>query len=309
VPWPVTAPDQAGPQWDLLIRTTGRAARVVLARVADGLYRSQDEGMSWQSVLTFPTRAVAVSLVLSPAFGQDARAYALQDGHLWQTDDGGATWQEQHPAADQRVQQVVFSSSFADDQTIFIAATTVAFPSTGYGLPPETFGPQHVDSLGVLRSADGGATWTQMVAGLEVAGEPYRQVQELAVSPTFAQDGTLFAFAQGPWSAMETGLHLAVKQAAVFRSHDGGESWEPVQTINAVTHIPRLVLSPSFASDGWVILLWGTDGISPASASCSVDGGDTWQAPLTPGRTDAVGVRRSSLRAARRWPSCTGPLA
>lgn len=256
---------------------------LVPARQADVLLRSTDDGTSWQTVLGLDRAPVSrsVALVLSPSFATDGLAYLAQDGRLWRSVDAGNTWQQQDPAEGQLAQQVAFSPDFGRDRTLFLLATTISFPLS-YVLPPESFDPHHVESLGILRSVDGGASWQQVVEGLEIDGQPYRQVQTLAISPTFAQDGTVFVYAQGPWITVDRpymhGVH--VKQAAVFRSQDRGDSWQSVFPVEMSTHVPAFALSPHFAQDGGAILTLGTYGFSPAGHTCWVyateNGGDDW---------------------------------
>src|SRR5207244_13245435 len=83
------------------------------------------------------------------------------------------------------ITKIVLSPNFRADKTIFAGTATE----------------------GVIQSADGGWTWVSLTSGLEEL-----TVQDLAVSPAFADDRWLSAIA---------GERL-------FSSRDGGHTWTPL---------------------------------------------------------------------------------
>ena len=105
----------------------------------------------------------------------------------------------------------------------------------------------------VYRSGDGGVTWAESLS-------IYRAIQSVAVSPEFAVDQTVFAVDGG---------------SRLFRSTDGGETWEDVTRIagigGASDEVVWLSISPAFPADP---TLWAS---SIGTAYRSTDGGLTWE--------------------------------
>lgn len=108
---------------------------------------------------------------------------------------------------------------------------------------------------GLQRSADGGQTWTDALANLQLS-EPL-PVISLAASPFFAQDGFIIAGAPG----------------GVFHSSDGGQSWRVALLPNPPPTVAALAISPSFLTDETVFAGTMEDGVF-----LSTDGGVGWTA-------------------------------
>jgi photosystem II stability/assembly factor-like uncharacterized protein len=111
----------------------------------------------------------------------------------------------------------------------------------------------------VYRSEDGGRTWT-------LSFSIYRGLRSLAVSPAFATDRTVFA---------------ADGRSLVFRSTDGGGTWEEVSRVAQVGGASDadvwLSISPAYPADP---TLWAA--VEGGVAYRSTDGGLTWE-PFDPG--------------------------
>lgn len=304
----------------LVLPDSDTAARVVFAMDdwqssslrGSVLYRSPDGGETWRDVLTLDAPSAAgrnrprkLPLEVSPSFSADGLAFIVADGRLRRTDDRGETWQMLDPAGGQRVQQLVFSPAFASDGTIFIVALSHDIPPTyTSGALDAPLPVDHIQSIGILKSVDRGATWQPATAGLDVDGVPYRQISSLAISPTYDADGILFAYAWGPWEDVEVGsyqfapgqwkprIYRAV-HTALFRSGDGGATWAPVLSPSwqpwregvgaSPAYALRYGLSPQFATDGAGILAVNGYGMGAGSRSSwcsihvSVDHGVTWE--------------------------------
>ena len=230
--------------------------RTLFAETRDGVARSTDAGETWQPVdqrflaRSFLARGFARPVAFSPAFERDRTVFGItKRGGVMRSTDVGDTWETLVGDSSGRyegidVQALGFSPAFGTDNTLF------AFEQQN----------------GVLRSTDGGATWKSiggpvgtgpylaslavspafetdntLYLGLGLTQNPpqavsrftdgtWRQiagtdsdyntgcltasVHFLAVSPAFANDNTLFA------GTLNQGL---------FRSDDGGDSWQPVK--------------------------------------------------------------------------------
>ncbi len=251
------------------VESEGRPGRVVLAGTeVDGVLRSEDGGETWNPANDgLPDRNV-LALAVSPAFAGDGVAFAATESALARTDDNGRSWQRcALPVEGAVVQCLAISPRFADDRTV-LAGT---------------------EEHGLLRSTDGGQTWT-VVPGLEEQG-----VMALAVTPDGDQvaaatgDGVALstdggatwqtiAFESGPalalaWAPGEAGptLVAGVPQSGVYRL--SGSTWE---VANAGLHahlVTGLQPSPAFVHDRTLFI-----GIEGTGVEVSTDGGASWSA-------------------------------
>ncbi len=158
-------------------------------------------------------------------------------GSLYRSDDEGQHWAfVGQGLPGWGVAQVAVSPEFEQDETLFV-------------LPPATD-----QGLGVWKSTDAGQSWRLASRGLSDLA-----VHELAISPAFGQDQTLLALA---------------RQQGLFRSTDGGESWERLtERYQEPVHYPEtaglVAFSPAYAQDRTIFL--AHDGLKR-----STDGGETW---------------------------------
>lgn len=253
--------------------------------------RSTDGGATWTRVLETPAQRSSSPepLRLSPGFADDGRAFVIDQGVLYGSQDFGETWAVVSLLDGQRVQQLEFSPAFATDRTIVVAVVTGTF-ALPWAQGDRRDAQPHETSAGVVISRDGGETWQVSSTGLAIDGNAYRYVQQVAVSPSFEQDGLLFAFAWGRGTPDAT-------PAALFRSADRGQTWLPVwQTPEPpiwqrpegnenLTLRAGFAWSPGFGKDGiGHVILYGLTSwnIGPHNSrpfcvlNSTTDAGHTW---------------------------------
>jgi photosystem II stability/assembly factor-like uncharacterized protein len=164
--------------------------------------------------------------------GQQGLVFSARGSGLYQSADGGSTWQfslgELGLSDAVPVTCVVISPDF-DHEGIVIA-----------GAPG-----------GIFRSTDGGKSWSALVFGA-----PPPTVTALAISPTFAEDHTVFA------GTMEDG---------VFISRDGGKRWVAWNFGMLDLNVMCLAISPAFSADETVFA--GTE----SGLFRSTNGGRAWR--------------------------------
>jgi photosystem II stability/assembly factor-like uncharacterized protein len=207
----------------------------------DGVARSTDLGQTWQPANEGLSARLLVSLAVSPAFAADGTLVAagLEEGISLST-DGGQTWQPSNKGLDDTtVFGVAASPGFASDHTLFAATAAGVYRSRDAGqswqLARATEQPEPAAGV-VVGAADDGQSAPVLVAlqggrlvlsedggeGWRVLSPPFAgaEIISLGLSPTFAQDRTLFVGAGKPLpDGASTDLTL-------WRSTDGGERWE-----------------------------------------------------------------------------------
>jgi photosystem II stability/assembly factor-like uncharacterized protein len=201
------------------------------------------------------------------------------DGGVWKTDDAGRTW----------------NPTFDDQPTQSIGAIVVApsdpnivYVGSGEGLhrPDLSVGD------GIYRSADGGKTWAHL--GLREG----QQIPELAVDPK--DPNRLFAAVLGrPYGANP--------ERGIYRSLDGGKTWQQVLYKDADTGGSAVAIDPSRPNVVYAAL-W-QDRLGPwedrnqfqgtgGGLFKSTDGGNTWK-KLTQGLPEDTTQVNLSIAASR----------
>ena len=194
------------------------------------------------------------NLVLSADFKHDHTLYASAQGWAWnelggqpgvfKSTDEGVTWARASDGmSNTNVWKVIASPDPAAKNTLFA-----------------------LTNGGIEKSTDGGAHWTAVPA-------PDANLRDLALSPAFAADHTLFVAAQnGP--------------GRIYRSTDGGATWSGADALRGDPQ--HLALSPDFVHDRKVCHGGGWNDF----VYCSTDSGVTWTqaetklpAPLRDGGT------------------------
>ncbi|MEX1311741.1 MAG: YCF48-related protein, partial [Candidatus Sulfomarinibacteraceae bacterium] len=283
----------------------------VAVGIVDGAFvRSTDGGATW--VVGAPvdgrSRLVAVSADVVLAWGR-AGAFPDYDDRIFRSSDAGQTWVDLGEVIDPGAFAAPFAFAVPDPQTVVVSdgaggmhhssdgGQTWASSFTSPGFQPGFLGsavPAFADPLTgyfgfgpgfVIKTIDGGATWTQVSSG---SGESLTDIDRLADGTLIAvgENGTVLTSAGAtPWTLGEsvTAAHLRAVQvigpqdvvavdetARVFTSADGGATW----TAAAATP-PGLEAEDLFFTtplDGWVTGF----GFSGAAVYHTTDGGATW---------------------------------
>ncbi len=186
-------------------------------------------------------------------YATDARRQALVV--LAGTGGEAVTVPAQPALLDERwIEQIAVSPGYAEDATLFLRTTN-----------PEAGG------QALLRSTDGGATWTQL-GGLPVGSD---LVLTMALSPAYPQDQTLFA----------GGYRNEANGAGVWRSDDGGDTWQPRWEGLEHLRVERIEVSPRFADDQTLLAYARYALIEAGETGYSVhrsdDGGLQWTRVVT----------------------------
>jgi photosystem II stability/assembly factor-like uncharacterized protein len=202
----------------------------------EGLWASDDAGASWRLTLGPETTppALVSSLFTHPL--EAATLYAKSFQSFFASRDSGTTWQLLNPG---------FDCAF---NALAITPATPATLYAGGALDNDPSFACHLTRAALVRSTDGGATWTRADSGL--AGD---RVFYLAVDPLDPR--ILYATSGGRFGNL----------TGVSKSLDGGASWSGLG--------PPVVGNLVFAAGGGT--LWGSS--QDTQVFASRDGGASWQ--------------------------------
>jgi photosystem II stability/assembly factor-like uncharacterized protein len=176
----------------------------VFAATASGLYRSTDDGHTWQLI---PLQGMYADLGFVKS-DPNTLYYGAADG-LWRSTDGGDTWSPVDPSQI-NIQVVAVAVSPADPSRILVGMTD-------WSSNP---------NQGIWLSADGGKSFTRLTDFDTTQGPNWANGKALVFAPS---DPTVV------WAGtFNNGIYASglTNTPSLFRSTDSGQSWTAVATPN-----------------------------------------------------------------------------
>jgi photosystem II stability/assembly factor-like uncharacterized protein len=267
-----------------LVGDPGNPSTVYAATWLAGTWKSTDAGSTWTKLSQAPLSSTSLSI--DPASPNVIYSADRTAPKVWRSTDGGVTW--------------ALAGDFSADRAFLVNRVLAA----GGAVYASTFGPG-IHGGRLYRSVNGGINWVNITNGLprsvlDIAVNPsnteviyvtthiygaYKSVNggadwvqmddfpdiggyDIEVDPVDPQ--TIFAAGMGAVTVPDwvlPGSHTFADPSGVYRSPDGGETWERVLETNNECRAVRLypgnhnLLFAAALSDGFFV---------------SADGGDTW---------------------------------
>lgn len=256
--------------------------------------RSNDFGVTWQALPDPLDLEPVMHLAVSPNFAADHTLFAAGYGPLNRSTDGGASWQRLSAAGPNY--SLAISPNYATDRTLWAVYREVEASVT----QPEA---------GVIRSTDGGATWSNVTAGLD--GNYNENYRSLAPDP--AGEAIYLALTGPQWDPRFP--------PRVYRSDNGGQRWAPQEALPGGVS-PQQVLAAGPLPDLFVLAEGAIYRHTPTCYEALADGGfetgpellpypsiaRAWQTPSTPLPAGyAQDIRHSGAFAMRTGTGPAGP--
>ncbi|MEA5463795.1 VPS10 domain-containing protein [Leptothoe sp. PORK10 BA2] len=216
------------------------STHIVIGDHQGQLYSSTDQGQTWSALSSLDSAITSIS------FPQDTDPNSFWIGTanhgILRTLDGGKTLTAINQGlSETTIQEIV--STVHNNQVTLYAST---------------------DQDGVFYSDNGGDTWQPVANGLTTTPQAdkmgYPHFTDLAMSPSFAQDGTVLA----------SGFN------GLFKTTDQGDSWTQLDTLPGDI-VMALALSPDYGTDNTLVAVTYV-----GEAYLSEDGGDSWN-PMAKG--------------------------
>ena len=240
------------------------------------------DGLEFRSLEDTFSRGGRVTAVTGVATDKNLYYMGSTGGGVWRTTDAGETWSN--------LSDGFFEAGSIGAIDVANADPNVIYVGTGSACPRGNVSP----GIGMYKSTDAGATWQHV--GLRNAG----QIGRVVVHPS--DPDRVYVAALG-------NMFGPNPERGVYRSTDGGATWELVHHISDRTGAIDISMDPK-APDTLIAAMWTTErkpwtiesGSTEGGLFRTTDGGDTWT-KLTDGLPTDVMVGRIGVSISPADPS------
>jgi photosystem II stability/assembly factor-like uncharacterized protein len=238
-----------------------------LAFAKDALDTGQLEGLDWRMI--GPYRGGRVTTVTGIPDKPMVYYMGATGGGVWKTENAGTTWENLSDGFFKVGTIGAVAVSESDNNVVYV----------GTGESPIR-GVTTSQGDGVWKSSDAGQTWKHI--GLEKSG----QISKIRIHPTNPDIA---------WVGVQGQIWAANEERGVYKTQDGGKTWQHVLKVSPHTGASDLTLDPTnprilyaamwhHGRKPWYIKSGDTEG----GIFKSIDGGDSWE-KLTGGLPEMIG--------------------
>jgi photosystem II stability/assembly factor-like uncharacterized protein len=292
VSWAERGPDNIGGRTRALMFDPNDANRrkVWAGGVSGGLWFNNDitsANSAWQGVDDFWSNLAVTSIVADPSSPQTFyvgtgegyfNADAIQGGGIWKTTNSGQTWSQLASTIPTTVAGGnAILQSFVFVQKIVINSAGEIFAATRSNF---------INRGGILKSTNGGNTWTRVLAPRSGIGTTAdNTMSDWGADIEIANNGDLYAsFGLGTFGDIN---------GKVYRSTNGGTTWVDITPADDGQRI-ELAIAPSTSNSTNTTVIYAvarqkspvTDDADVAWFGVSDDGGANWFSVTIPPYTD-----------------------
>ena len=258
---------------------TGEAWTRNSVSIGNGIYKSTDGGDSWTNMGLKNSERIS-RILIDPK--DKSTVYACVPGKLWsdseergvyKTTDGGKTWSKILKGANLSTGCSMISMSSQDSKVLFAAMWD--FRRKGWTFRSGGENSTAASGSGFFQTADGGASWKELDEK-SAKGLPAKPWGRIAVTMAPSKPNIVYAMIESTRSAL-------------FRSEDGGKTWEERDRSNWMVWRPfyfaNLIVDPKNENRLYkpdLILIMSDDGgksFSGISNSAHGDFHDVWVDP------------------------------
>ena len=249
------------------IAVVGEAGNAMVSYVgaaSGGIWKTEDAGVTWKPIFDDQDVSAIGSLAIAPSNAKQVWAgtgesFVIRPAHpigngVYKSSDAGKTWKNMGLNATGRIGRIVVHPT--DTNTVYVAALG------------HTHAPQQ--ERGVYKTTDGGKTWARILFFDENTG-----CNEIEIDPVNPLN--LYA-AMWQVDVKNWGLNSGGKNSGIYRSKDGGKTWEAMNKKNQIpfgeSHIvgkTSVCIAPSAPSVIYALI----EDKEPCLYR-SKDGGESW---------------------------------
>lgn len=237
------------------------AGVIYLGYSKGGVYKSEDDGQTYQPLIDGQAFLNISHIEIDPNDNNTiylgtgdvdiSIMFGIGNGVLKST-DGGETWENIGLEEESIISRVHVAPT--NSQIVYASAM---------GIPGEKS-----NNRGVYKSVNGGGDWEQVLFVNDSTG-----IQDLLVDPTNPD----IVYATG-WNRFRSNRRSVVSgpDARIYRSRDGGDTWETLSNDLPDGNFARVGLAMSGTDPNTIFVNFGESG-DLVSVHKSTDGGDSWE--------------------------------
>ena len=233
---------------------------LVLAGTADGVWRSTDRGLSFRRA-DFPDGGGEVWSFLAIDDAPDRMYAGISPLGVWRSEDRGASWHRlPTPEIRQRIECPI--------------TPRVMRMAQRPGRPDEIYAALEI--AGTMRTVDGGETWEDLNEDLVRLADRQHLQSSIVQKESHAEgmlDGHAIAI-----SASAPDAPIVALRMGLFRTRDGGRSWEDLEVgrFSPTTYARDIKASPHDPDTLYTALSVAADS-RDGGVYRSTDAGETWE--------------------------------